>query len=71
MEVTPPHKLLSLLPLLSLHTLLPLPKNYSHSQYSTLLSLLKYCIHSVIYSCIHSYVFRALWYFGYMAKEGF
>ena len=32
MEVTPPHKLLSLLPLLSLHTLLPLLIYYSHSQ---------------------------------------
>ena len=32
MEVTPPHKLLSLLPLLSLHTLLPLLMYYSHSQ---------------------------------------
>ena len=32
MGVAPPHKLLSLLPLLSLHTLLPLLIYYSHSQ---------------------------------------
>ena len=31
-EVTLPHKLLSLLPLLSLHTLLPLLIYYFHSQ---------------------------------------